>query len=434
MKNLFDTALANAGFRRYFANTSWMFGEQILRMFAGLFVGIWVARYLGPVQFGEFSYVIAFVAIFSTVAKLGLDGVVVRDLVNEPSKRDMLLGTAFWLKIFGSFATLMAIAIATIVADNNNRMNLYIFIISSGIIFQSFEVIDFYFQSKVLSKFVSICKIVQLLLSSVLKIYLVLSEADLVWFVIVSLIDQVAIAITLFISYSYQKVGNFYQNFDFITAKRILRNSWPLIITGFSIALYMRIDQIMLKEMMGMHQVGIYSAAVRISESWYFIPVLISTSLFPSIISAKKADEALYIQRLKKLFFFMAWIAIIASVITTCFSDKIISIFYGLKYQDAGNILSIHIWSGVFVAIGVVNGQWFLLQGYQKIATVNTIIGAIINIVLNYLLIPVYGVNGVAFATLISYAFSAYFLLFFNRNTRELFYQIANSILGKFKT
>src|SRR5450830_1044799 len=136
LKDLIAQARAHAGFRRYFANTSWMFGEQILRMLSGLLVGIWVARYLGPKQFGLFSYAVAFVSIFGTVAKLGLDSIMVRDLVNHPQKRDVYLGTAFWLKFAGAFITLAVIAITVGFTNNDYTTNLYIFIISAGIIFQ----------------------------------------------------------------------------------------------------------------------------------------------------------------------------------------------------------------------------------------------------------------------------------------------------------
>ena len=232
IKHLFSTAITHEGFRRYFANTSWMFGEQVLRIIAGLFVGIWVARYLGPKQFGMFSYVTAFVAIFSTIAKLGLDGIVVRDLVNDPLKSNAYLGTAFWLKLFGGLIALGVIVFATLLTSNDHTTNLYIFIIASGIIFQSFEVVDFYFQSRVLSKFVSLCKMTQLLLSSLLKIYFVLTGADLFWFVVVSFIDQLSLAVTLYIAYKYQKNDNFYHHFDLGVAKNFLKFSWPMIFSS----------------------------------------------------------------------------------------------------------------------------------------------------------------------------------------------------------
>ena len=183
---------------------------------------------------------------------LGLDGIVVRDLVNHPGKRDIYcLGTAFWLKLMGALLTLITLAIAVQFASNDATLNLYIFIIASGLIFQSFEVVDSYFQSKVLSKFVSIAKLVQLALSSLLKLYLVFIQADLFWFVLVSLIDQISLAFSLVFAYWRQKIGNFFGGFSVGTSKAMLRDSWPLLLSGIAIMLYMRIDQIMIKEMLG---------------------------------------------------------------------------------------------------------------------------------------------------------------------------------------
>ena len=243
--------LAHQGFIRYFKNTSWMFGEQMLRMIAGLFVGIWVARYLGPEQYGTYSYALAFTSIFAGIAKLGLDGIIVREIVNHPEKRDTYLGTAFWLKAIGAVLVMGIIAIAVQFTSNNATINLYIFIIAAGLVFQSFEVVQFYFQSQVLAKFVSICKITQLLLSSLVKIYLVLTESELIWFVLVGLFDTITLAITLFIAYHTQKQPNFYKRFDFSIAKCLLKDSWPLILSSIMIMIYMRVDQIMIKEIAG---------------------------------------------------------------------------------------------------------------------------------------------------------------------------------------
>lgn len=421
IKRLFNTAITHAGFRRYFANTSWMFGEQILRMAAGLLVGIWVARYLGPEQFGVFSYAIAFVAIFGSIAKLGLDSIVVRDLVNEPHKRDLYLGTAFWLKLVGALVTFIIVAFTTLFASNDYTTNLYIFIIASGIIFQSFEVIDFYFQSKVLSKFVSLSKMVQLLLSSLLKIYFVLTGADLFWFVMVSLIDQFTLAMTFYIAYKYQKLGNFYRHFDWITAKKLLKNSWPLIFSGLVVMIYMRIDQIMIKEMLGTREVGIYSAAVRLSEAWYFIPMVITSSLFPAIVSGKKVSKELYYTRLQRLYTFMVWTAIAIALPITFLSDWLVMLLYGEEYVGAGKVLMIQTWAGVFVFLGVASSSWLTSENLQMVAFYRTFAGAIINIVLNLFLIPVYGIVGAAIATLVSYMFAGFLFDLFNHNTKKIF-------------
>ena len=160
------------GFMKYFKNTSWLFAEKILRMVVGLFVGIWVARYLGPEQFGLFSYAQSFVGLFTAIATLGLDGIVVRELVKNESRRNELIGTAFWLKFFGAFAVLLILAMAINFTSNDTYTNTLVFIIASATIFQSFNVIDFYFQSKVMSKFVVYANVISLLLSSIIKVVL----------------------------------------------------------------------------------------------------------------------------------------------------------------------------------------------------------------------------------------------------------------------
>ncbi len=408
-----------------------MFAEQVLRIIAGLFVGIYVARYLGPEQFGVYSYAAAFVALFGTIARLGLDSIVVRDLVNHPQERDVYLGTAFWLKLIGAFVTLGLLAIAVQFTSNDATTNLYIFIIASGLIFQSFDVVDFHFQSKVLSKYVSIAKLVQLALSSILKLYFILTQADLFWLVLVSLVDQITLALSLAFAYWRQRIGSFFLSFNLGAAKTMLRNAWPLILSGIAISLYMRIDQIMIKEMLGEKEVGLYSAAVRLSEAWYFVPVIVATSLFPAIINAKKISQELYNKRLQRLYFIMIYFAVGVALPVTFMAESIVVTLYGTHYQDAGMVLSIHIWAGVFVGLGVVNGQWFLAENLQKIATLNTLIGAAVNVVLNYLLIPIYGIPGVAFATFSSYGVAAYLTLFLHKKTRGRFYEITSAILPR---
>lgn len=420
---------AHAGFRHYFMNTSWMFGEFLLRILAGLLVGIYVARYLGPEQFGVYSYAIAFVALFGVIAKLGLDGIVVRDLVRHPDKRDTYLGTAFWLKIIGALLTLATLAIAVQFTSNDATTNLYIFIIASGVIFQSFDVVDSYFQSKVLSKYVSVAKLIQLALSSVLKLYFILIQADLFWFVLVSLIDQITLALSLTFAYWRQRIGGFFGCFEAGTARAMLKNSWPLILSGIAISLYMRIDQIMIKEMLGEREVGLYSAAVRLSEAWYFVPVIITTSLFPAIVNARKTDQELYNKRLQRLYSVMVYFAVGVALPVTFMAESIVVTLYGTHYQDAGTVLSIHIWAGLFVAMGVVNGQWFLAENLQNLATRNTLIGAAANVVLNYFLIPIYGVTGAALATFISYGVAAYLSLLINIKTRDRFFAISRSLI-----
>lgn len=432
LKTLTQSALAHSGFRRYFANTSWMLGEQILRIVSGLLVGIWVARYLGPEQFGIFSYALAFVSIFGAIAKLGLDGILVRDLVNNPQMRDVYLGTAFWLKIVGALLMLIMVAIATLFTTNDSTTNLYIFIIASGIIFQSFEVIDFYFQSQVLSKFVSTCKIIQLLLSSILKIYFVVTGADLFWFVLVTFIDQATLALTLFIAYKYQKFISYFRRFEFNIAKKLLKDSWPLILSGLAVALYMRIDQVMIKQMLGDKEVGLYSATIRISEAFYFIPVIITSSLFPAIVNAKKISKELYYFRLQSLYSVLVWFAITIAVFISCIGESLILLLYGPEYSGAGKLLTINIWTCIFVFFGSAWSKWMLTENRIKTSLIFQINAMIFNIILNTFLIPIYGVQGAAISSLIAASIGHTLLPIFIRSQRIALVMFLHSITAIF--
>ena len=408
------------GFRRYFFNTSWMFAEQVLRIIAGLFVGIYVARYLGPEQFGIYSYAAAFVSLFGAIAGLGLNGIVVRDLVNHPQERDVYLGTAFWLKLCGALLTLGLLAVVVQFTGNDATTKLYIFIIASGLIFQSFDVVDFYFQSKVLSKYVSMARLIQLALSSVLKLYFIFIQADLFWFVLVSLIDQISLALALAFAWWRQKLGSFFVRFELVTAKAMLRNSWPLILSGIAVTLYMRIDQVMIKEMLGEREVGLYSAAVKLSEAWYFVPVIITTSLFPAIVNAKKISQELYYQRMQRLCTLMTWLAIAVALPMTFMADWLVSLLYGHHYREAGSVIAIHIWGAVFVFLGIASGVFFTAENYTRKSLYRTASGAVSNMLLNLALIPSYGINGAAVATVLSQFVANYLYDLFDSSTRRL--------------
>jgi O-antigen/teichoic acid export membrane protein len=178
-----------------------------------------------------------------------------------------------------------------------------------------------------------------------------------------------------------------------------------------AVSIYMRIGQVMIKEMMDAEQVGFYAAAVRLSEAWYFIPMAITASVFPAIINAKKQSDELYYQRLQKLYDLMVWLAVAIALPTTFLAPWVIRVLYGKAFSLAAGVLSIHIWAGVFVFLGVASGQWFIAENLQIYSFYRTLCGCIVNIILNFLLIPRYGVKGAAISTLVSYSFATYFSL-----------------------
>jgi len=431
LKEKILSVLNHQGFRRYSINTAWLFSEQILRMVAGFFVGVWVARYLGPEKFGIFSYALAFVSIFQGIAKLGLDGILVRDLVKEPEKKDIYLGTSFWLKFFAGIIIFIIVLIVSYFASDNLQTFIYINIISAGLIFQSFEVIDFYYQATVQAKYISIRKMIQLFLSSSIKLIFILVKADLIWFVLVTLFDSISLAVFSWLIYKSQRLPNFIKYFELNTAKRLLKDSWPLVFSSIAIAVYMRIDQVMIKNLLGDREVGLYSAAVKLVEVWYFIPMIITQSLFPAIVS-KYNNKQEFFRRLIVLSSVMGYIGLFISVMLSISSYFIIKMLYGEKFLDAAPILSIASFI-IFISFWMSGVSRRQAIDMQKLALFATILSAVANIILNFIFIPIYGVRGAALVSVLNQFIAGPFFAFFHPKARENFYIAFKGLILPFK-
>ena len=370
-------------FKKYFRNTSWLFTEKILKLIIGFLINIYIIRYLGPSQFGLLSYAISFVGLFAAFATLGLDNITVRELVISPNKKDEILGSTFFLKIFGAILSILLIWITTILISETSYNKLLILIIAFSTIFQSFNVIDLYFQSKVLSRFSVYVQVSTLIISSTLKFLLVIFNFPLLYFAIVTLVETFLIAAGFNIVYRINHQLILKWHFVNLRAKQLLKDSWPLILSGLVIAIYVKIDQVIIKNMMTDKDVGYYAAAVRIAEAWYFIPTAISTSVFPAIINAKKVSEKLYLSRLQKLYDILAWVAICISIPITIFSKDIIKFLLGPDFIQSASVLTIYIWAGVAVFLGVASSQYLINENLTKISFLRTFIGMVFNVILN---------------------------------------------------
>ncbi|MFM6527902.1 MAG: flippase [Dolichospermum sp.] len=408
--------------REIIANTGWLFADRILRMGVGLFVGGWVARYLGVQQFGVFNYATAFVALFSSLSTLGLDAIVVRSIVREPEKRAEILGTAFWLKLFGGVAALILAVSSIILVRHDDQLTISLVAILSSVgIFQAFDTIDLWFQSQVQSKYTVIAKNTAFVITALVKVALISLHAPLIAFAWAGLGEVSLGAIGLIISYRVRGYSPWLWPWSLPLAKTLLKESWPLILSGVTIMIYMRIDQIMLGQMVGDKAVGLYSAATRISEVWYFIPTVIASSVSPAIYAAKEVSEALYYQRIKQLIRMLVLISLVISVPMSLMSFKLITILFGNGYAEAGKILAIHIWASLFVFMGVATSPWFIAEGLTEFSFHRTLIGAVVNVVLNFILIPSCGGIGAAIATVIAYAIAAFLANGLNSKTHTIF-------------
>ena len=426
--------LNHQGIRRYGANTLWLFAEQVLRMVAGFLVGVWVARYLGPEKFGLFSYALAFVSIFQGIAKLGLDGIVVRDLVQEPEKRDVYLGTSFWLKLLGGVITFLIIVIILFIqsiftSNFFSETNIYILIIAFGIIFQSLEVIDFYYQAKVQAKYISIRRIVQLIFSSIIKIFLVLTGADLIWFVLVSLFDIISLSIMGWLIYRSQGLPNFVRYFDIGIGKKLLKDSWPLLLSSITIMIQARIDQVMLKQFIGLRELGNYVVALNIIEALCFIPMILHQSLLPAIVEAKKQFKDIYYNRLLNYYRLMFSLFLIVFIILFFYGDVIIRFLYGNKYEIASQIISLIAFRLFFAYMGVARSTFITTENLFRYSLLTSITGAILNVILNYILIPQFKSTGAILSSFISFFITIFLFDLFYSRTRINFILMMQAIL-----
>lgn len=422
------------GFMKYFKNTSWLFGEKILRMVIGLFVGIWVARYLGPEQFGLFSYAISFVGLFSVIATFGLDGIVVRELVKDDSKSNELIGTAFWLKVMGAILVLTILVFTVGFTSNDTDTNVLVFIIASATIFQSFNVVDMYFQAKVLSKFVVYANVISFLISSIIKIVLILNEAPLIYFAWVVLFDSFILAlgfIYFFLKNSSTSIRSLV--FKKSVATALLKDSWPLILSGGVLMIQARIDQIMIKEMIGAIEVGYYSVALRLIEVFAFFPIMLNSSLYPSIQNAKSTNAYLYQSRLLNFYRLNLLLFLVIAIPIFFFSESIIILLFGVEYQSAGALLALMASRLFFTNMGVARSSFIMTENLMKFALLTMVLGTIVNIGLNYLWIPEYASKGAIFATIVSFTVTIFLVDIFYSKTRQNVLLQIKSIFTVFK-
>ena len=413
-------------------NTGWLFADRILRMGVGLFVGVWVARYLGPEQFGIFNYAIAFVGLFGVFATLGLNSIVVRDIVRDPAYKNETLGTAFTIKFIGGFLTLLVtIGIISFIQPGDSLTLWLVGIIAAGLIFQAFDTIDFWFQSQVMSKYTVYAKNSAFIVISTIKIGLILNHAPLIAFAWAGLAEIVlgAMGLTMVYHRNNQYIKDWQFNLD--RAKNLIKESWPLILTGVVISIYMKIDMVMLGLLIDSTEVGYYTVAVQLSEVWYFIPSIVMISIYPTFVRLYHQDEEIYTQRLQQVMGYFFWGSLILSLVIIFIAKDIIFLLYGLSYLPAVNILKVHILSSIIVSMSVIFSHRYILNGTLKISFYGALIGAITNIILNIWLIPLYAGMGAAIATVISYITPIIIqTLFFDRNIGIIFIK---SVFTNFK-
>lgn len=400
-------------FQSVVQNSGWMAVERLVRLVLGMPVTILVARYLGPDSFGLLSYAIAFVAIFAAIATAGLDRVVIREIARDERAVGDILGTAFLIRLLLGAAALLAAYIASTAMQGDPRTHWLVLIIAAGMLFQATDVIDYWNQSQLQSKYTVQAKATGFIIASAIRVGLILTGAGVVAFAVATAIEIALGATILLLSHLRRARNQLPYGASLARLRFLLQESWPLLFAAVAITLYMRVDMVMLQSMVGAEEVGIYAAATRLSEAWYAIPVLLGASIFPAIVRLRENDKTSYLRRLQQLYAAFFWMAFLIIVPLWFLSNQLVDLLYGASFAAAGPVLAVHVIGGIPVFLGVASSQFLLAENLQRISMYRTMIGLIANVALNLLLIPSHGALGAAIATVISYFISTFSLALF---------------------
>ncbi|MCC5810574.1 MAG: flippase [Ectothiorhodospiraceae bacterium] len=412
-------------------NTSWMFLGKVGVLVINFLAILLVARHLGPELFGRLSFAIAGVALIAPVAQLGLHAIVTRDLVRSPGDREQILGTALSLRLMGgTLAVGLGLLLIWVLRPEDPALQLYFLLLLIGEALKSFMVFMHWMESEVNGRLVALCQLAVSLLLAFGRVACVFADAPLLAFVIVEALQGAFIAAMF--GGAYMTSGNslIRLRFSGAIARRLLRQCAPLMASGITAVIYLKIDQVMLGQMIGEAEVGVYALASRISDVWYFFPTMLVTSAFPFLLRHQETSRADYERMLQNLMDVLFWIGVAVALSVSLTAPFLMPLLFGEAYATTGYILAIHIWAGVFISMRALVSKWILAEGLLMFSLISQGSGAIANVALNLYLIPAWGGYGAAVATLISFAIATYFSLVVFRRTRYITTTMTRSVVA----
>lgn len=401
-------------------NTGWIIIGKASQMLLSFLVGVWSAQYLGPSYYGQLNYVLAYVTLFTSLCTLGINSsVLINELTKYPEEEGKTLGAAMGMRLLSSVLSAIMIVCIVFIVDDGDPMLIWIAVLSScGLIFKVFDLIEYWFLKRYLSKITSIASFIGYFATSIYKIYLILSEKNVAFFALSTSVDYIVIAVILFIA--YKKNGGARLSFSLKRGKEILSASYHFILSGTMVALYGQTDKVMLKIMHSETEVGYYATASTVSNIWVFVLSAIIASLSPAIVRFKKeGNDTLYRQKNRQLYSIVFYLSLFVSLMITIFAPIIINVIYGEAYHGSIAPLRIITWYVAFSYLGVARDVWLVCEDKQKYSTYIYIIAVVANIALNYLLIPHFGTTGAASASLITQILTSMVLPALWKDTRE---------------
>lgn len=385
-------------------NVFWAMLGKVVNMAAALFVGILVARYLGPENYGVMNYVISYVALFSVIATFGLSNIEVRELSRTPEKKNEILGTCFVIRFFFTTIAYLVIVITVFIFDTDSFTKAMILLYGLSLYTTScFEVIRNYFTSIVKNEYVVKSEIARTLIGASIKVVLLLMHSPLWCFIVAMAFDTVLVASGYTISYK-SAVGRLIDwRFDKTKVRYLVTQSFPLLLSGAAIIIYQRIDQVMIGNMIDNESVGYFATAGKFLDLILFLPTVLTQTVTPLIVKTKRDGAQIeYETKSYQFVSIVVWVSIIMALFFSVFAYPMIRYTYGVQYLAAVPVLQIMAWKTVGMAISSAGGQLIIIEKLQKWAVFRNLAGCVVCVVLNLFLIPKYGIIGSAFVTIIT--------------------------------
>jgi PST family polysaccharide transporter len=426
--------LAKPGFQKAAANLGWLLAERGVRLVLGVVVGFFVARHLGPDRLGSLSYCTALVMLAGGVVSLGLDAVVKRELLQAPGRTAETLASGALLRFVAGLAGIAVLAACVVggLLGTGEEPRL-LMILGLTLLQPSLLVSDLWLQAHLQAKVTVWAQTAALAAGAALRVFLIVTDAPLAAFAWAVTAEAALVALGINLLARRTGLQFTWGSARLAGMRRLLAESWPLMFAGLAIVLYMKIDEVMLRFLAGPAAVGLYSAATRLSEIWYFIPVALASSLLPALLRSRERGAADYEVRLQHYYDLNAAVGYALSIPVALAAPWIVHAAYGAPFAASAPIVAVHIWSSVFVFIGVARGQWLVNERLQIFYLVATLAGAVANIGLNFVLIPRWGGLGAAYATVVSYAVAAWLASYFHPVARAAGAMQAKALLIPFR-
>jgi polysaccharide transporter, PST family len=419
--SLIRTLRLGATGKEALGNTVWVLAEKVIRLGVGFVVMAWVARYVGPRDFGLLSYCTAIVGLLSFLPSLGLDAVVRSDLAAKAEDHSSLLSTAARLRLLGALLAVgLLVLLVALVGNRIGHQERWLLLILGFSLFQpALFVPELYFQAIGQTRYSTWAQIAAVLSAAVMRLMLIGWSASLLWFGAAVLVEMVLGWLLLAWFARRRQLRWWSVGFDARIARRLLDESWPLLLAGVAVLIYMKIDLVMLRQLSGEEEAGVYSAAVRISEGIYFVPTAIVMGLLALWSAARQAGGPDYARQLQRIYDLQALAAYGFAIPVALAAPWLIVHIFGPDYSRAAPVLSLHVWATLFVFTGVVRSQAWVFENLNRLTLWTTLAGAVCNVVLNFWLIPAHGAVGAAAATIVSYALAAWASSFLFTRTRH---------------